>query len=136
MAKKGGDTPAEPDLEGIRSFLREEAEQGPTGKLSTYEQVAALLPEIEALLNRRRTKVEVRDLLATKGLEMSLGTFDQYLRRARKEAGGEAENKPKAEPNRPPQEKTQPVSNPNPNTSGTTGLGPKNTTAHRLVNDA
>ncbi|MBB3938114.1 hypothetical protein [Aureimonas phyllosphaerae] len=88
MAKKGADTPTEVPIDDLRSFLREEAERGPTGKASTFDQVVALLPEIDALIARRRTRAEVRDLLASKGLEMSLGTFTQYYAKAKRQAEG------------------------------------------------
>lgn len=136
MAKKGDDTPTEVRIEDLRSFLREEAERGPTGKASTYEQVVALLPEIDALFARRRTRAEVRDLLASKGLEMSLGTFTQYYAKAKRAANDDGGNEPKPDRNKPSQQKPNDGQNGSRRDGEGSGLGAGKPVTHRLVNDA
>ncbi len=95
MARKPTETPGVDDLEGLRSFLREEADKTPASRLSVYERIRLLLPEIDALFAKRRTRAEVCELLNSRGFSMSLGTFSQYYARAKRESEGEPDGERK-----------------------------------------
>ena len=72
------------DLSDIKSFLKQRAAKPPERPASAFEAIKSLLPEIVALKRKRYTDREIRDLLAEKGLNVSLGTFQQYINRAKR----------------------------------------------------
>lgn len=78
---------SEADPEALRAFFQEELAKEPPAPAahSGYEIVKMLAPEIEALLKRRRSRQEICDMLATKGVKIGLGTFNTYYAKAQRE---------------------------------------------------
>ncbi|MBP2506259.1 MULTISPECIES: hypothetical protein [Methylobacterium] len=103
----------EPDpYSELRAFLREEIRLAPSRKPSAYEAVKAVLPEIKALKTKCKTDAEIRELLARKGVELSVATLRQYIQNATRELAGhkpvrrrgKAKAKSPAKPSRAPAE--------------------------------
>lgn len=95
MVKSASDT----DPDALKAFFQEELAKEPTAPpvQSGYEIVKMLAPEIEALLKRRRSRQEICDMLAIKGVKIGLGTFNTYYARAQRELKserGETSSKP------------------------------------------
>jgi hypothetical protein len=86
-------------LKELRTFLQRKASEAAPRPASLFNAVVELLPEILALRRRRYTDLEIRDLLKAKGVEMSLGTFRQYVQRAiRQSETGDGQKGSQAEP--------------------------------------
>lgn len=137
----------EPDsYEALRVFLREQVALSPSYKPSGYEAVRAVLPEIKALKAKRRTDAEIRELLSTKGIKLSLATLRQYIQNATRELAGHkpARRRGKASAKTPadtvrvrgerrssPEVHRAPVRQPGPSDAQTSASP---TTGHRLSN--
>lgn len=81
-------------LAELQALLRDTAKTAPPRTASVYETVKSLLPDIKELKAKRFTDQQIRDLFVGKGLDISLGTFRQYLQRANREAGVVPTRKP------------------------------------------
>lgn len=80
---------AEPDPHAtLRAFLREQVRLAPSRKPSGYASVKAVLPEIRALKAKCRTDAEIQEMLAQKGVTLSLATLRQYIGSAARELAG------------------------------------------------
>lgn len=66
----------------------------PASARTVYEQVEALYPElVAARRDKHYTEAELVSMLETNGIKITLGTFQQYMRKIAKSSG---EPKPKA----------------------------------------
>jgi hypothetical protein len=88
-------------VDKLRAALREMASEQPQRQKSMFENVKEVLPEIRDLKSKRFTDNEILTRLGANGIEMSLGTFRQYVNRAAREATGsstQTRQKRKVEP--------------------------------------
>lgn len=84
-----------PSLDEIAAHLKERAMKAPDRRRSKYQLIVGLLPTIEELKALRMTDAEIVAALAEKGAVIGLGTFQQYLSKAKREAGGDQPAKPR-----------------------------------------
>lgn len=84
-----------PSIEELKAHLKERAKSAPDRRRSKYQIVVSLLPTIEELKALRMTDAEIVAALADKGAVISLGTFQQYLSKAKREAAGADQAKPR-----------------------------------------
>lgn len=75
-------------VDKLRAALREMASEQPLRSQSMFQKIKEILPEIRNLKNKRFTDVEILQRLSANGIEMSLGTFRQYVNRATREESG------------------------------------------------
>ena len=87
----------------LRALLRAAALKPPARGVSLYAKVRSLYPEILRLKKNDYTDSEIHEMFLSKGENISLGTFRQYIQRAAKEAanGSGTEGKPAATPASP-----------------------------------
>jgi hypothetical protein len=76
-------------LAELKSLLQETAKSAPPRSATAYDTVKGLYPDIRELKAKRFTDREIVDMLASKGFDISLGTFRQYVQRATRELGDE-----------------------------------------------
>lgn len=74
-------------LAELKSLLQETAKSAPPRSATAYDTVKGLYPDIRELKAKRFTDQEIVDMLASKGFDISLGTFRQYIQRATRELG-------------------------------------------------
>lgn len=72
-------------LSELRALLQETAKTAPLRSATAYDTVKGLFPDIQELKAKRFTDKEIVEMLASKGFEISLGTFRQYLQRVTRE---------------------------------------------------
>jgi hypothetical protein len=82
-------------LAELKALLQEAAKTPPLRSTSAYDTVRGLYPDIQELKAKRFTDKEIVDMLATKGFEISLGTFRQYLQRLAREPRAETPRTPR-----------------------------------------
>lgn len=76
------------NAEKLKAALMELAKREPQRPQSMFEAIKEQLPLIRDLKARRFTDKEILGELEAHGIEMSLGTFRQYVNRAAKAGGG------------------------------------------------
>jgi hypothetical protein len=77
-------TAKESDLEKVRKILRQKAAATPPRRQPTaFETISALLPDIVDLKKKRYSDEEICRYVGEAGIVMSLGTFRQYVSRAK-----------------------------------------------------
>lgn len=81
-------------LAELKALLQAAAKTAPLRSTSAYDTVRGLYPDIQELKAKRFTDKEIVEMLATKGFEISLGTFRQYLQRLAREPRTETPNTP------------------------------------------
>lgn len=79
---------ADNTVDKLRAALREMASEQPLRSQSGFARIKEILPEIRDLKSKRFTDSEILQRLRTNGIEMSLGTFRQYVNRAIREHSG------------------------------------------------
>jgi hypothetical protein len=77
------------DLKDIKSFLKTQGDKRPVRAASAFGTIKGLLQDIITLKRKRFTDREICDLLAQKNIIVSLGTFQQYVSRAKRMAEGD-----------------------------------------------
>lgn len=75
-------------VDKLRAALREMASEQPLRSQSMFQKIKEILPEIRDLKNKRFTDIEILQRLSANGIDMSLGTFRQYVNRAMREQWG------------------------------------------------
>lgn len=76
-------------LTELKAVLQEAAKTAPLRSASAYDTVKGLYLDIQELKAKRYTDKEIIEMLASKGFEISLGTFRQYLQRIAREGPAE-----------------------------------------------
>lgn len=79
---------ADNTVDKLRAALREMASEQPLRPQSGFARIKEILPEIRDLKSKRFTDSEILQRLRMNGIEMSLGTFRQYINRAIREHSG------------------------------------------------
>lgn len=72
------------DLEALRLALQQARSERPSRPSSLKDVIQALTTEIDDLLKARWTYREITDTLVTRGVEISMGTLQQYHREAKR----------------------------------------------------